>query len=66
KKLVKILKKEIININKHHPGKVQGEVKEFLKIHTKEKKKSPGGSPIVIDKKGMMKTYYTREQKLYK
>ena len=62
----KILKKEIKNIDKHHPGKVNGEVKEFLKIHTKEKTKSPTGAPIIIEKNGMMKTYYTKEQVLYK
>ena len=62
----KILKAEINNIDKHHPGKVNGEVKEFLQIHTKEKTKSPTGAPIIIDKKGMMKTYYTKEQKLYR
>ena len=62
----KILKAEIKNIDKHHPGKVNGEVKEFLVIHTREKTKSPGGAAIIIDQKGMMKTYYTKEQKLYK
>lgn len=61
-----ILKKEIKNISRHHPGKVNGEVKEFLVIHTKQKEKSPTGAPIIIDSKGMMKTYYTKEQKIYK
>lgn len=61
-----ILKTEIKNIASHHPGKVNGEVKEFLKIHTKAKTHSPTGAPIIIDQKGMMKTYYTKEQKLYK
>ena len=62
----KILTKEIKAIYKNYPGKVNGEVKEFLRIHTKEKDRSPTGSPILISKKGMMKTYYTTEQKLYK
>jgi len=61
----KILKKEIIQINRNYKGKINVEVKEFLKIHTKERTKSPTGAAIIIDKKGMMKTYYTREQKLY-
>lgn len=61
----KILKKEIILINKHYKGKINDEVKDFLKIHTKEKTKSPTGANIIISKKGMMKTYYTKEQKLY-
>ena len=62
----RILKKEINQIDKKFPGKVNGEVKDFLKIHTKKETKSPTGAKIIIDKKGMMKTYYTKEQKLYK
>jgi formamidopyrimidine-DNA glycosylase len=62
----RILKKEIVQIYKKYKGKINVEVKEFLKIHSKEKTKSPTGAAIIIDKKGMMKTYYTREQKLYK
>ncbi|MEO6490336.1 MAG: DNA-formamidopyrimidine glycosylase family protein, partial [Ferruginibacter sp.] len=62
----KILKAEIKNIFRKYPGKVNVEVKEFLKIHTKQYLKSPTGAPIIIDTHGMMKTYFTREQKLYK
>lgn len=61
-----ILSDEIKNIAKHYRGKVYGEVKEFLKIHTKKKEKSPTGYPIIIEQKGMMKTYFTEEQVLYK
>ena len=46
-----ILRTEIKNIARHHPGKVNGEVKEFLKIHTKAQTHSPTGGPIIIDKK---------------
>ena len=70
KELVKIIKKilndEVKNIYKSYPGKINDEVKDFLKIHTKKNTKSPTGAPIIIDKKGMMKTYYTKEQVLYK
>ena len=62
----KVLKDEIKNIYKNYKGKINGEVKEFLQIHTKTKTESPTGSPIIIDQKGMMKTYYTKEQKVYK
>lgn len=62
----RVLKTEIKNIYKKYKGKINVEVKEFLKIHTKERTKSPTGKPIIIDKHGMMKTYYTREQVLYK
>lgn len=61
----RILKKEIEQIYKKYKGKINIEVKEFLKIHTKTKTTSPTGFPILIDSKGMMKTYYTEEQVLY-
>ncbi len=62
----KVLKDEIKRIDKTHPGITWGEVKEFLQIHTRAHDKSPTGAPIIIDKKGARKTYYTKEQKLYK
>ena len=61
----KVLKKEIDRIYKNFKGKINVEVKIFLRIHTKDKAESPTGAPIKIDKKGMMKTYYTDEQVLY-
>jgi formamidopyrimidine-DNA glycosylase len=62
----KILKRETKQIYASFRGKVNGEVKDFLKIHSKVKTTSPTGAPIIIDQKGMMKTYYTKEQVLYK
>jgi len=61
----RILKNGIKQIYKNYKGKINVEVKEFLKIHTKSASQSPTGKPILIDQKGMMKTYYTKEQKLY-
>jgi formamidopyrimidine-DNA glycosylase len=69
KELVKaiksVLKDAISKITKYHPDIIQGEVRDFLKIHSKDKTESPTGAPIQIEKKGMLKTYYTDEQKLY-
>jgi len=62
----KVLKKETEKIYKNFTGKINDEVKSFLQIHTKGKTKSPTGAPIIIDQKGLMKTYYTKEQVLYK
>jgi formamidopyrimidine-DNA glycosylase len=62
----KVLKSAIVKIKKNYPDKIQGEVKDFLKIHTKKKDKSPTGAPIKMADRGMLKTYYTDEQKLYK
>ncbi|MDQ6763577.1 MAG: Fpg/Nei family DNA glycosylase [Bacteroidota bacterium] len=61
----KVLRKEIANIMKKYPGLIHGEVKDFMKIHTRHKTHSPTGFPIKMEKRGMMKTYYTDEQELY-
>lgn len=69
KELVKIipsvLKEATEKIYKAYPGRVNDEVKEFLKIHRKVNAKSPTGYDIHIDTKGSRKTYYTDEQILY-
>ena len=62
----KTLKKATEQIFKKYKDKINVEGKEILQIHTKTKDKSPTGFPIIIDQKGMMKTYYTAEQVLYK
>jgi formamidopyrimidine-DNA glycosylase len=40
-----VLKREIKNIRKSQKGKIRGEVKDFMQIHTKDKTKSPTGYP---------------------
>jgi formamidopyrimidine-DNA glycosylase len=60
----KILNEATDKINKAYPGKVNDEVKEFLKIHRRTGN-SPTGRPIQIDTKGSRKTYYTDEQVQY-
>jgi formamidopyrimidine-DNA glycosylase len=61
----KVLKEATEKIYKGHPGKINGEVKDYLQIHTKHKPESPTGNPILIAERGMLKTYYTKEQVLY-
>ncbi|HZH65126.1 MAG TPA: DNA-formamidopyrimidine glycosylase family protein [Flavisolibacter sp.] len=61
----KVLKKATEKIYKAYPGKINGEVKEFLQIHTKKKTESPAGRPILTAERGMLKTYYTDEQVMY-
>ncbi len=61
----KVLKEAIKKIYKNYPGKIQGEVKDYLQIHTKQKTESPTGSPILTVERGMLKTYYTEEQVVY-
>ena len=65
KNIKKVLKNAIKKISKAYPGLIYGEVKEFHKIHNKEKTKSPTGYQILIQDKGMSKTYYTEEQELF-
>lgn len=60
-----VLKKATEKIYKNHPGKINGEVKEYLQIHSKNKTESPTGRPILTAARGMLKTYYTDEQVVY-
>jgi formamidopyrimidine-DNA glycosylase len=64
KLIPKVLMEATAKIDKAYPGKVNDEVKEFLKIHRRTGL-SPSGHPIMIDAKGSRKTYYTDEQTLY-
>ncbi len=52
-------------ILKKHPHIITGEIRDFLKIHTTDKKISPTGALIRVDKKGGRSTYYTEEQELF-
>lgn len=62
----KVLKNAVSKIARKYPDLIQGEVRDFMQIHTKQKDKSPTGAPIRIAERGMLKTYYTDEQQLYK
>ncbi|MET4141793.1 DNA-formamidopyrimidine glycosylase family protein [Pedobacter sp. UYP1] len=70
KKLLKtinhVLSKEAADIAEKLPEALNGEIKDFLRIHHPDLKHSPGGAVIQIEKKGARKTYYTDEQILYK
>lgn len=60
-----VLEKEIAHIGKKLPDALNGEIKDFLKVHHPDLKKSPTGAEIKIEKKGARKTYYTEEQELF-
>ena len=60
-----VLKNAEKQILKKHPDIITGEIRDFLKIHTKERDESPGGAPIKVDKKSGRITYYTDEQELF-
>jgi formamidopyrimidine-DNA glycosylase len=65
KNIKKVLKNATTKIYKSYPDLIHGEVRDFLDIHTRKKDKSPTGAKIKIADRGMLKTYYTDEQKLY-
>jgi len=53
-------------IKKSHPDIINGEVRDFLKIHNHRHKTSPTGSSIKTDEINKRKTYFTDEQVEYK
>jgi formamidopyrimidine-DNA glycosylase len=66
KNIKKVLRNAQTKIAKKYPGLIQGEIRDFMKIHTKKVETSPTGAPIKTEKRGMLKTFYTDEQVLYK
>ncbi len=53
-------------IKESHPDIINGEVRDFLKIHNHRHKTSPTGSSIKTDEINKRKTYFTEEQVEYK
>lgn len=66
KNIKKVLKSAITKISKNHPDLINGEVRDYMKIHSKKLEESPTGAPIKMADRGMLKTFYTDEQLLYK
>lgn len=65
KAIKSVLKNAEKQILKKHPHIITGEIRDFLKIHTKVKDVSPTGAPIKVHKKAGRATYYTDEQELF-
>ena len=66
KNIKKVLKGASTKISKKYPDLIQGEVRDFMRIHTKKRTESPTGATIKTAERGMLKTFYTDEQVLYK
>jgi len=68
--LVKSIKEVLVSADKkiteNYPDIISGEIRDFLLIHNPNKKESPQGAAIQIEKVGSRKTYFTEEQVLYK
>lgn len=60
-----VLENAVKQISKADPTIISGELRDFLRIHTTKKTHSPSGVPILIDKTGARKTYYTQEQEIF-
>jgi formamidopyrimidine-DNA glycosylase len=54
---------EILDID---PKVINGEIRDFMRVHHKEKKTSPNGFPIKTKKIATRKSYFTDEQVLYR
>lgn len=60
-----VLKDAEKQIMETHPDLINGEVRDFLKIHHPKKTKSPTGAAIIVKNSSSRKTYYTEEQELF-
>jgi formamidopyrimidine-DNA glycosylase len=66
KNIKQVLRSAVTKISKKYPDLIQGEIRDFMDIHTKKLTHSPTGAPIKMVDRGMLKTFYTDEQVLYK
>lgn len=63
--LKSVLRQAEASILKANPEIINGEVRDFMAVHTRERRLSPTGKKIIIDESSSRRTYYTTEQKLY-
>ena len=61
-----VLKAAIVSIKATAPDIISGEERRFLQVHTKFKKQTETGFPIIIERIASKTTYYTKEQALYR
>jgi len=60
-----VLREAIVSIKRVAPGIISGEERSFLNVHTKTRKTTETGHPILVEQVASKITYYTREQVLY-
>jgi formamidopyrimidine-DNA glycosylase len=66
KSIKRVLQKAEKSILKTHPEIISGEVRDFMLIHNPKIERSPSGAPIQVKSASSRKTYFTKEQKLFK
>lgn len=62
----KVLLRSVDEILAIDPEVINGEIRDFMRVHHKDKKTSPGGFPIKTKKIATRKSYFTEEQVLYR
>ncbi|MBO5462649.1 MAG: hypothetical protein J6A49_04980 [Clostridia bacterium] len=60
-----VLDNSIQKIKEISPDTISGEIRSFLNVHNKDRKLTPSGHEILINKIGGKITYFTEEQILY-
>jgi len=60
-----VLQKAVVSIREIAPDIISGEERSFLQVHTKKKKQTETGYPIIVERIASKITYYTEEQVLY-
>ena len=61
----RVLLRSVDEILAIDPEVIHGEIRDFMRVHHKEKKTSPNGFPIKTKKIAARKSYYTEEQIVY-
>lgn len=62
----RVLLRSVEEILAIDPQVINGEIRDFMRVHNKEKKISPNGFPIKTKKIATKKSYFTEEQVLYR
>ena len=60
-----VLQAAVVSIKEIAPELISGEERSFLQVHTKRKKQTETGLPIIVERIASKITYYTKEQVLY-
>ncbi|RYY55388.1 MAG: Fpg/Nei family DNA glycosylase [Chitinophagaceae bacterium] len=66
KAIKKVYKQASAEIKKNDPDVIGGEYRAFMKVHNSKRDTTPSGAAILKKTTGGSKTYYTKEQQLYK
>jgi len=63
--IITVLRNAVVSIKAISPDIISGEERSFLKVHSRFKKKTETGFPIIIETIASKTTYFTKEQIVY-